>query len=206
MPERARTRENLLYGDEIDGVKDACKTHYETLLIWGLLYTGMRISEFLHTNRKWVSWKEGVIRIPERMFCDCKGCKKELTNRKGVVTKPSGVWMPKTNSASRAVPILPEVGGLFKQFFTGHKRVLDYIGSRNLAYYHVKQVGKQANLDHPLFPHALRGTYATMMAKRGLGPFQLKDLMGWKTLEPAAWYVRFAGTDLRDEVLKIWNR
>jgi len=196
MPLRARTRENLLYGDEIDRVKDACKNLYETLLIWGLLYTGMRISEFLHTNRKWLSWSEGVIRIPERMPCSCKEC----------VKLRDGMWNPKTSNGSRAVPILPDVEGLFKQFFTGHKMVLDYIGSRNLAYYHVKQVGKKANLDHPLFPHALRGTYATMMVKRGLGPFHLKDLMGWKTLEPAAWYVRFAGTDLRDEVLKIWNR
>ena len=114
MPERARTRENLLYGDEIDRVKDACKTHYETLLIEGLLYTGMRISEFLHTNRKWVSWEEGVIRIPERMFCGCKECEKELTNRRGEITKPSGVWMPKTNSASRAVPMLPRLKGYSK--------------------------------------------------------------------------------------------
>ena len=206
MPERARTRENLLSDDEIERVKGACKTRYITLLVWGLLYTGMRISEFIHMNRGWISWAEGVIRIPERMSCDCKACKRELTNGKGEITRPSGIWMPKTKNASRAIPILPEIEGLLRDYFKGHERIMDYIGSRNLAYYHIKQVGKLAGLNHTLFPHALRGTYATMMAKRKLDPFRLKDLMGWKTLEPAAWYVRFAGTDLRDEVLKIWKR
>ena len=181
MMVRARTRENLLSEEEVERVKRACRNHYETFLIHGLLYTGMRISEFLHLNRGWISWRQGVIRIPERMPCDCPECR-----RRG------GVWTPKTKEASRAIPILPEVEGLFREFFRRHRRVMDYIGSRNVAHYHVRKVGERAGLGHPLFPHALRGTFAY--------------LMGWKTLEPAVWYVKFAGTELRDEVLRIWKR
>jgi len=193
---RALTRENLLYEDEVDRVNGTCKNHYETLLIYGQLYTGMRISEFLHLNRRWISWAEGVIRIPERMPCRCKEC----------VQKRGGVWTPKTKEAVRAIPILREVNGLFKEFFEHPRKVGDYIGTRNVAHYHVKQIGKRARLSHPLFPHALRGTFAYMMAKKGLDVFRLKDLMGWATLEPAVWYVKFAGTELRDEVMKVWQK
>jgi len=193
---RALTRENLLYEDEVDRVKRACKNHYETLLIHGELYTGMRISEFLHLNRRWISWPEGVIRIPERMPCKCGEC----------VKKRGGVWTPKTKDAVRAIPILPEVKELFREFFTHPRKVGDYIGTRNVAYYHVEQIGERAGLNHPIFPHVLRGTFAYMMAKKGLDVFRLKDLMGWATLEPAVWYVKFAGMELKEEVLKVWKQ
>lgn len=193
---RALTRENLLSEEEVDKVKRVCRHHYEVLLINGQLYTGMRISEFLHLNRRWISWVEGVIRIPERMPCNCEEC----------VKKRGGVWTPKTKEAVRAIPILPEVKELFKEFFKDHRQVGDYIGTRNVAYYHVKQIGKRARLSHPIFPHALRGTFAYMMAKKRLDVFRLKDLMGWASLEPAVWYVKFAGMELRDEVIKIWEK
>ena len=139
---KMKTKENLLTDFEADQLKAACKGFKDNLVVTVLLYTGMRVSEFIHMRRNWIDWKMGLIRIPKMQKCSCKYCERELEimrgKKKGEVTKPSGIWKPKTFEAVRSIPIVPEAEQILKKFFSKHKKIRDLIPSRGSAYYRIR--------------------------------------------------------------------
>ena len=124
--------------------------------------------------------------------------------QEGEVTKPSGVWKPKTVEAIRAIPIVPEVEGILREFFSKHEEVMELIPSRGAAYYRVKGIAKRASIKHPVFPHVARGTFATLLARKDFNAFEITSIMGWKSIKTAEAYIKLAGAAIKQAFKKKW--
>ena len=202
---KSKTRENVLSQDEIDGLLEAVDTRLEDFVVRGLLYTGLRVSELVHVRKDWIDLDRWTLTVPESQPCKCRDCKRVLRNRKGEVIKPARTWKPKTKSGERTIPLVPEVREILEWFFNEHNAVMDVFPYRQYINYTLDDVVDSARIGHPVFPHALRGTFATMMAERGFDIWEIKDTLGWKTIAPAEFYVRIAGERLRRAFEKKWG-
>ena len=202
--DKSRTKENLLSDAEAEQLKKACQGPVDLFLVSMLLYTGVRISELIHMSRNWVDWEMGLIRIPGELMCSCKECEREFRNRKGKVTKPSGVWIPKTPDAVRSIPIVQEVEDVLSRYFKEHDTVREVIPSRGAAYYRLRWIARRAGIGHPVFPHALRGTFATLLARKQFTSSEMMSIMGWKTIAAADSYIKLSGAAVKQAFKKKW--
>jgi len=160
-----------------------------------LLFTGLRVSEFVHLKRSWI--KGNVIRIPEREKCNCRECRKK-----------GGVWRPKTKDAIRNIPIVPEIRGLIKSFFKNFNSVMDLFPGKTPArvqvYNILRELERKVKLKHRLFPHALRGTFATILASKGFDEWEIKSALGWKRIDVATRYIKISGARLERAFEEKW--
>lgn len=200
---KPHTKDFILDDSDIATVKHHLNSWLEALVVLGLLYTGMRVSEFVHFRKSWINWKKGLIRVPRKQACGCYECERELRNKKGEVTKPSGVWKPKTVEAIRPIPILPEVERLFNQYFKRHEAIMEVVSSRVYAWMVLKRVEKKSGVK--LFPHVLRGTFATLLADREFTAPEIKEILGWKSLKTADDYIKLSGARVLRAVKRKWK-
>ena len=59
------SKDDVLENYEIKELKAACKTGRDRLLLYTLINTGMRISEFCNMKPNWINWQKKEIRIGE---------------------------------------------------------------------------------------------------------------------------------------------
>ena len=204
MP-KPKTRENVLEDEEIEALLKAVRTRLEEFVVRVLLYTGLRVSELVHMRLSWVNFSRNRITVPYSQPCKCESCKRVLTNKKGKVVKPAGVWQPKTEAGAGSIPIVPEARPILEWFFSEHKTVMEAFPWRQNVNNFLKRVAVRAAIKHPVFPHALRGTFATLLASKGFDVFEVKDALRWKTIRPAIFYVRLAGERLKRSFDEKWH-
>jgi len=200
---KPHTKDYILEDSEIQKVRLSLSSFVEGLVTLGLLYTGMRVSEFVHFRREWINWKRGLIFVPRQQVCTCYECKRVLRNRKGEITKPSGVWKPKTKEAVRPIPILPEVESLFRAYFKNHNEIMDVVASRVYAWMIIKRVEKKSGVK--LFPHVLRGTFATLLAAKDFDAVEITPMLGWKSFKTADEYIKLSGARVKKAVEEKWQ-
>ncbi len=201
---KPHTKDYILDDSDIRKVEKALRSDLERLVVLGLLYSGMRISEFIHFSRNWIRWSEGLIRVPRQQSCKCYECKKVLVNKRGEVTKPSGVWKPKTVDSVRPIPIVPEVEQVFKEYFKRHHSIMDIISSRVYAWMILKNVEKRSGVK--LFPHVLRGTFATILATKGFTVEEIKEILGWRSFKTADEYIKLSGVRVQKAMREKWRK
>lgn len=204
----AKTKRNLLTDQEIEDLINACNTAIEKLVIKGLLYTGMRVSEFIHMRRDWIDWDSGFIRIPESQECtDHSECRKERTVvdwGTGEKIKIRNTWRPKVQDASRVIPILPEVKGIFKGYFKKYRKISELIPDRVEAWRIVKTVADRAMIKKRIFPHVLRGTFASILAGKDFDALTIQAILGWKSVKTADEYIRISPQRLMKVIKNKW--
>jgi len=182
-------RENVLTEREKERVEKSLKDFREELVFKGLVYTGLRVSAFIHMNRNWI--RENKIFVPRREKCNCKEC--------------HGEWTPKTEASERSIPILPEAEPTIRKLFSNFSRPKETIGTRNNVNNILKDIERRADIGNHLHPHGLRATFASLMAKKGLDVWSLRDLLGWASIEPALYYVRVYGSEQERKVREAWE-
>ena len=159
------SKEDALNKNERDDLINACETDKERLVIKGLIYTGMRASEFSHMKESWIDWQREVIHIP----------------------REEGGWTPKTKAGVREIPMVYEIKKLFYDYFQKNKS----IGMSRVSLFRtVKKVGARLRPFKKVYPHSLRATFASMMAEKGMPSVDIQSIMGWAKLETANSYVR----------------
>jgi len=200
---KPHTKDYILDDSDIRRIRRCLSSWVEGLVFLGLLYTGMRVSEFIHFRKSWINWKKGLISLPREQPCPCYECKRELHNRKGKVTKPSGVWKPKTKEAVRSIPTLPEVESLFRQCFKRYDSIMQVVPSRVYAWMILKRVEKKSGVK--LFPHVLRGTLATILADKDFNAAEIKDILGWRSFKTADEYIKLSGARVLKAVQEKWR-
>ena len=193
--------DNILTPEEIEKCKEACKTEAEKILFYGLLYTGMRISEFIHLRKEWV--EKEFISIPETQKCGCYECRKQI-ERKGKIIKPSGYWKVKTEAGKRIIFILPELKEILESYLNKHNSIMEVIPNRVYAWEIIKRISKKAGVKHLVFPHSLRSTYATILASKGFDALRLKNIMGWTKITMAEQYIRFDKSGIKKMFEDTW--
>jgi len=203
----AKTKRNLLLSSEAERLLDSCEFKIEELVVRGLLFTGMRITEFIHMRRDWINWENNVIRIPLTQKCNCYVCRKarfkvnHKTGKKETV-KPPGIWKVKVEEAARTIPLLPEVKPMFSRYFKDHDSIMETVPSQPAAWRVVKRVAQRSGLRKRIFPHVLRGTFASILAGKGFTALEIQAALGWKSVTTADEYIRISP----DRVVKAFEK
>lgn len=97
-------------------------------------------------------------------------------------------WLPKTQKSSRVIPIFSKkLIRMLKSYFSRHEK---FELNRFQIWERVKKVAGKALPDKRIYPHALRATCATNLAKRGFGAYDLTTFLGWESIATANSYVK----------------
>jgi len=114
-----------------------------------------------------------------------------------------GYWVPKTNSSVRTIPIVPQAENIFRNYFDNHDTVLELLPRRIYVNRILNRLERRSGIK--LFPHCLRGTFATILAMMGFTPFAIQKALGWKSVEVAQSYIDYSGAALNREFDNKWN-
>jgi len=204
----AKTKKNVLTDEEVSRLLKVCRGLAERLVVYVLLYTGMRVSEFIHMRRSWVDLKSGFIVIPESQPCDlhpeCRKGREVKDWSTGRKTFIKNLWRVKVPDAARSIPILPEVRPVLEEFFSRYEAVSDLIPSRIEAWRIVKTVAKRAGLSKRVFPHVLRGTFASVLAGKDFDALSIQAVLGWRSVKTADEYIRISPQRLMKMMKEKW--
>lgn len=163
--------------DEVSRLNQACETVRERMLIWTLLDTGLRISEFTSLSRDNIDWQDGKL----------------------IIFGKGGPYGSK--SKRRVVPMSNRVRPMLEAYFALH----DEIGySPRRAQQIVKDIANKAEISKPVTPHVLRHTFATTCVQKGISLATLMKLLGHDKLETTAIYQNMAAEDIASEFKEKW--
>lgn len=173
-----RREEKVLTNEEILKLKEVCESYNDQLLVFGLLYTAMRVDELVHMKKSWISIDNQTITIP----------------------KSEGTWHPKTikgHISNRRIPILNnELLLLLKNF---HELTLDAHG----CWVRLNYLWKKTGFEGTISPHYLRHTCLTLMARDGYTVYAISQMAGHKnTSTTLDVYINKDSIDLIKEATK----
>ena len=166
-----------LSDDEVNRLVNACDTFREKFVIWTLLDTGLRLSEFADLKKENIWWQE------KRLVIYGKG----------------GPYGKKTKR--RIIPMTERVRRLFEHHFTFNNN----IGmSKRTVERIVKKVANKACISKPVSPHVLRHTFAVNCIKKGISTRALQTLLGHDRLVTTELYLNLSPEDAIREFLNKW--
>lgn len=211
---KPKARDHLLEDPQINIIEKRIQTDQESLGFYGLTFTGLRISEFIHLRRSWLDTKKHLIKIPEAQPCNCKGCiyirnklRKQLEFEDTIKARHrkilEGNWLPKTSNSVRTIPIVQKAQDVLYPYFDEHDLLLDEFPLRQYVNTMLTDLGKRSKIR--LFPHALRGTFATMLAIKKFTAFEITQTMGWADINTAMFYIKLSGSALLDAFDAKWE-
>lgn len=140
-----------LNSEECDRLVNACRTFREKMVIWTLLDTGMRVSEFCNLRGKQFQWQENSI----------------------VVWGKGGRYG--TRKKRRIILLTVRVYQIFKIYFITNDIVRISVRATQRQ---VKKVANRAMITKPVTPHVLRHSFAVNCVKRGLSMASLRKDFG----------------------------
>jgi len=175
MGGRGRSEESALNETQLKKLWGACSEPTDKVLVGLCAFAGLRVGEAIHLNASWI--KEGCIVIPSSMPCNCWEC------------HTRGRWKPKTKAGARTIPLPSILKPVLESYLRTHPEGLKM--TRQTANNRVRALQEKAGLPH-IFPHALRASYATLLATKGMQAMTICYLLGWSRLEVAQHYVRIA--------------
>jgi len=161
-----------LNGEEYNRLVNACITFREKLMIWTLLDTGLRVSEFCGLGHRQIQWQENQI----------------------VVWGKGGRYG--SQKRRRIVPLTLRVKKLFEIYFTTNDRVTFSVRSTQRL---IKKLANRAAITKPVTPHVLRHTFAVNCVKKGLSTASLRKILGHDRLETTAIYLNICPEDALSE-------
>ena len=157
---------------DCDKLVNACTAFREKVVIWVLLDTGLRVSEFCGLRRKDVQWQENSI----------------------VVWGKGGPYGRR--SKRRMVPLTARAKRLLELHFFSRET----IGiSKRTAQRIIKQVANRAMITRPVSPHVLRHTFAVNCVRKGVSTASLKKILGHDHLATTEIYLNICPRDALSE-------
>lgn len=166
-----------LTAEEADRLCAACKSAEERLVIFGLLETGLRVSELCGLTPENVQWQQRSLRI----------------RGKG---GPFG-----TRSKVRVVPLSDRLRVILEPYFMLKERMP--LGPRAVQKL-VKRVANRAQVTRPVTPHVLRHTFATLSMQKGVSLPAVQKTLGHERLSTTAIYLNLSPEHILDEYRKKW--
>jgi len=169
-----------------------------------LIYTGLRNSEFLHLKKDWINFEKRVIKIPSSQTCECSECAR----------KRHGIWKPKYEQSVRSIPILNEILPDLMEYFIEHENIMETYRNRVYTWSVVKKMMKIFNIKRRIknmkkevkiknpYTHALRATFASILAKHGYNALVIQKVLGWNDINLAQTYVNMHSEDAANIILK----
>ncbi len=172
MPKKRR-EQKFLTEDEIEKLKAACTTFSDQLIVYGLLYTGMRVDELCHLKPHWINLKDGTITIPA----------KEGDWHPKIVH----VWDKEENKpkksycSNRTIAILnPTLFEILKSMVQ-HKYSLDM--TRTEVWVRLNQLWRKTGSKDRISPHILRHTCLTYMCRKNISITSVASQAGHHSID-----------------------
>jgi len=166
-----------LNDDEVDGLINACDTFREKFVVWTLLDTGLRLSEFADLKKDNIQWQE------RRLVIYGKG-------------GPYGKKMKR-----RIIPMTERVRKLMEYHFAENNDT--GITKRTVARI-VKKTADKTGTSKPVSPHVLRHTFSVNCIKKGLSARALQYFLGHDRLTTTEIYLNLSPEDAVKEFLNKW--
>ena len=166
-----------LADDEVNRLTNACETFRDKFVVWTLLDTGLRLSEFAGLKKGNIQWQK----------------------RRLVVYGKGGIYGKK--SKRRILPMTERVRSLLEYHFAENetvgvsKRTVDRV---------VKKVANRAGISKPVSPHVLRHTFSVNCIKKGISTRALQSLLGHDRLTTTEIYLNLSPEDIIREFLDKW--
>jgi len=132
-----------LNDDEVNRITNACDTFREKFVIWTLLDTGLRLSEFADLRKENIQWQE----------------------RRLVIYGKGGPYGKKTKR--RIIPMTERVRRLMEYHFAENNGI--GATKRTVARI-VKKAADKAGVSKPVSPHVLRHTFSVNCIKKESPP------------------------------------
>jgi len=106
--------------------------------------------------------------------------------RKNKLPELKSVWRPKSAKGERRIPLIEsDTIPILLDYFVNHKKInMD----RFQVWSRVSKMG-QKYLEKKIFPHSLRATFGTHLARKGVNMFALKNVMGHMHIDTTDQYI-----------------
>ncbi len=169
-------REPLSF-EEADRLTNAAETVEEKLCVWGLLETGLRVSELAGLRREQIQWQQRAIRI----------------QGKG---GPYG-----KRSKFRVVPLSERLRPLFEHYFSIHDT---FPYSKRSIQRVITRVANRAQISKPCSPHVLRHTFAILWLYKASDTRTLQLMLGHDHLKTTEGYLNLSPQDVLDRFHAKW--
>jgi len=166
-----------LNDDEVNKITNACDTFREKFVVWTLLDTGLRLSEFADLKKDNIQWQE----------------------RRLVIYGKGDPYGKKTKR--RIIPMTERVRRLLEYHFAENNNT--GMVKRTVARI-VKKVADKAGISKPVSPHVLRHTFSVNCIKKGISTRALQTLLGHDRLITTELYLNLSPEDAIREFLNKW--
>lgn len=166
-----------LNDDKTNALANACESFDEKMVVWTLLDTGLRVSEFAALTKDNVQWQE----------------------RRLVIYGKGGPYGKRTKR--RVIPMTERVRRLIEYHFAEHNEI--GMSGRTIQRI-VKRVANRAGIAKPVTPHVLRHTFAVNCIKKGVSTRALQTLLGHDRLTTTELYLNLSPEDAIREFLAKW--
>ena len=166
-----------LNDDEADRLTKACDTFREKFVVWTLLDTGLRLSEFADLKEDNIQWQE----------------------RRLVIYSKGGPYGKETKR--RVIPMTGSVRSLMEYHFAENNGI--GVTKRTVARI-VKKVADKAGISKPVSPHVLRHTFSVNCIRKGISTRALQTLLGHDRLTTTEIYLNLSPEDAIREFRDKW--
>lgn len=170
---KSRRKQKHLSEEEVERLKAVCVSFSDQLIVYGLLYTGMRVNELCHLHKGWIHLKDATICIPEE--------------EDGWHPKIVHVWDKENNKpkksycSNRTVAILNPI--LIKIL----EQVVNYNYTLGMnphdVWVRVNQLWRATGSKERISPHMLRHTCLTFMCRKGISITSVAAHAGHHSIE-----------------------
>jgi integrase/recombinase XerD len=166
-----------LSDDEVNRLTNACEIFQEKFVIWTLLDTGLRVSEFTHLTKENIQWQE----------------------RRLIIYGKGGLYGKKTKR--RILPMTEGVRRLIDHHFAEHDNMGMSIRTIQRI---VKEVANKGGISKPVTPHVLRHTFSVNCIKKGISTRALMAPLGHDRLTTTEIYLNLSPEDAIREFQSKW--
>lgn len=179
-PKRVR---HALSEEELELLRQACKTEREKALTEFLVSSGCRLSEVVGINIDDIDWNE------KSLFVIGKGNKERkvyFNTKAKILLKKYLLTRTDENNA----------------LFVASKRPYARLGGRSIEK-EIKNISARVKIDKSIFPHLFRHTFATISLNKGLSLPVLQHIMGHENPSTTQIYAELSEENIEHEYRKI---
>jgi integrase/recombinase XerD len=163
--------------EEADRLFAVADTLQEKLCVYGLLETGLRVSELAGLGKDQIQWQQGAIRI--------KG-------KGGPFGKKSKV---------RVIPHVAPSKTLARKFFVLNDK---FPWTARTIQRAMKRIANKAGITKPLTPHVLRHTFSILWIHKGGSTRALQGILGHDHLSTTEIYLNMSPEHILKEFQSKW--
>ena len=168
--------------EEMEILKESCKTLRERAMIEFFYCTGCRLDEVAKLNRNDIDWQNMCLKVMG------KGSKERI-----VMISPKA----KIHLQKYLMSRLDDNGALFVSERNPHGRL-----GRRAFEKEIKKIGLRAGLTKNVFPHLIRHTTATVMINNGADITAIQNLLGHSTPATTQVYIDVSNQYVKDQYTK----